>query len=533
MKNKSIILLYTAALFTFTACADYLEEENRNFLSDQILLSNPQALDQLVANGYDRLRLATSNFDLDHQGTDVFTRRDIVAGISDLNDYVNLLPTNGAVGAYWANYYNVIAAVNTAISRVDEIQGLTAADRTRGLAEAKFLRAYSYFHLVENYGEVPLILEEIQTAQTEFSRASEAEVYGQIITDLDEALAGVDETPSLYGRASKDAVRHLKAKVLLTRGYKDFGNETDFTEAAALAETVVANHPLVDDFASLVSRENQRNSEVIFAVLYGADPVARGIGNFRHLLFKFVYDVYPGQTRSTLYHRGLGRAPTPYFYELFEEGDEREAATVRRLMIAEVNSAEGAITAGDTSIYFPKNAWSQEEIQSKEYEVINPGEYYTPNGITQVHFPMFKKFDDPGVPYTNPGINPDGERDAVLMRSGETRLIAAEAYLQAGNTTEAAEHLNALRSRAGLDNPIAPADVTLDLILDESAIEMAGEISRWMDLKRTGKLIERVLEHNPHAALNNAIKAFHYRRPIPQSEVDVSNGSIEQNEGYN
>lgn len=325
----------------------------------------------------------------------------------------------------------------------------------------------------------------------------------------------------------------MKAKVLLTRGYKDFGSAADFTEAAALAETVIVNHPLVGNFESLVSRENQRNSEVIFAVLYGADPVARGIGNFRHLLLKFVYDVYPGQTRSTLYHRGLGRSPTPYFFDLFEDGDEREAATVRRLMIAEVNSADGAIMAGDTSIYFPKTPWSQQEIQSKEYEVINPGEYYSPNGITQVHFPMFKKFDDPGVPYTNPGINPDGERDAVLMRSGETRLLAAEAYLQAGNTTEAAEHLNALRTRAGLDNLINPDDVTLDLILDESAIEMAGEISRWMDLKRTGKLIERVLEHNLHAALNNAIKPFHYRRPIPQSEVDVSNGSIEQNEGYN
>lgn len=394
------------------------------------------------------------------------------------------------------------------------------------------MRAFAYFHLVENFGGVPLVLEEVKTAQTDFTRASEAEVYDQILSDLEDALDGVAETPARYGKVSKDAVRHLTAKVLLTRGYRAFGNDSDFTEAAALAETVIENHPLVDDFASLVSIENQRNEEVIFSLLYGDNPVSRGVGNFRHLLFKFVYDVYPGQTRSTLYHRGLGRAPTPYFFGLFEDGDERESATIRRLMIAEVNGPDGIIQQGDTSIYFPKTAWAASVINSKDYVVFNPDEYFTPDGLTQVHFPMFKKFDDPGVAYTNPGINPDGERDAVLIRSGETRLIAAEAYLQAGDAGKAAAHVNALRQRAGLDRMVDAGNIDLDVILDESAIEMAGEISRWMDLKRTGKLQERVLAHNPHAALNNAIKPFHSLRPIPQSEVDVTGNSITQNDGY-
>ncbi|WP_460538813.1 RagB/SusD family nutrient uptake outer membrane protein [Echinicola sediminis] len=533
MKKYIILFAWVTGIMGLSSCADFLEEENRNFLSDDILLSDPQALDQLVANAYDKLRLATTFYDLDHQGTDVFTRRDIIAGISDLNDYVNLRPTNGSVGTYWTNYYNVIAAANTAISRADAVEGISEADRSRGLGEAKFLRAFAYFHLVENFGGVPLVLEEIRSAQSEFTRASEQEVYSQIISDLDEALSGVDGTLSQYGRVSKDAVRHLKAKVLLTRGYKEFGSSQDFTEAATLAEAVIASHPLVDDFASLVSKEDQRNSEVIFSMLYGSNPVSRGLGNNRHLLFKFVYDVYPGQTRSTLYHRGLGRAPSPYFFDLFEEGDEREDATIRRTMIAEVNSMDGSIAAGDTSIYFPKTPWPQSVIDSKAYVVINPGQYFTPDGLTQVHFPMFKKFDDPGVPYTNPGINPDGERDAILIRSGETRLIAAEAYLKAGNGAKAAEHINALRARADVETMVAADEIDIDLILDESAIEMAGEISRWMDLKRTGKLEERVLAHNPHAALNKAIKAFHNLRPIPQREVDVSGGSISQNEGYN
>ncbi|GGF51582.1 RagB/SusD family nutrient uptake outer membrane protein [Echinicola rosea] len=532
MKNYIILFVSVIGIMGLSSCSDFLEEENRNYLSDEILLSDPTALDQMVANAYDKLRLATTFYDLDHQGTDIFTRRDIIAGISELNDYVNLRPVNGSLQTYWTNYFNVVSAANIAISRADQVQGLSNEDRAVGLGEAKFLRAFSYFHLVENFGGVPLVLEEIKTAQTDFIRASEEEVYAQMISDLDEALAGVNESPAQYGKVSKDAVRHLKAKVLLTRGYKDFGSAADFTEAAALAETVIDKHPLVDDYASLVSIENQRNDEVIFSLLYGDNPVSRGLGNNRHLLFKFVYDVYPGQTRSTLYHRGLGRAPTPYFFSLFEAGDERENATIRRLMIAEVNGPDGVIQAGDTSIYFPKTDWSEAIISSKDYVVFNPDEYFTPDGLTQVHFPNFRKFDDPGVPYTNPGINPDGERDAILIRSGETRLIAAEAYLLAGDASKAAEHINALRDRAGLEVMLEAGDIDIDVILDESAIEMAGEISRWMDLKRTGKLQERVLAHNPHAALNNAIKPFHSLRPIPQSEMDVTGNSITQNDGY-
>ncbi|WP_186758075.1 RagB/SusD family nutrient uptake outer membrane protein [Echinicola salinicaeni] len=533
MKKYIILIICLTGIMGLSACADFLEEENRNFLSDDILLNDPSGLDQLVANGYDKLRLATTFYDLDHQGTDVFTRGGIVAGISDLNDYVNLRPTNGSISTYWTNYYNVVAAANTAISRADDVQGISETEKAKSLGEAKFLRAFAYFHLVENFGGIPLVLEEIRSAQSDFNRATEQEVYSQIVEDLDDALNGVDANPSQYGRVSKDAVRHLMAKVLVTKGYKPFGSSQDFTEAASLAETVIENHPLVGDFASLVSKENQRNSEVIFSLLYGSNPVSRGLGNNRHLLFKFVYDVYPGQTRSTLYHRGLGRAPTPYFFGLFEEGDEREEATIRRLMIAEVSSIDGTIAVGDTSIYFPKTAWDQTVIDSKDYTVINPDQYFTPDGLTQVHYPMFKKFDDPGVPYTNPGINPDGERDAIIMRSGETRIIAAEAYLQAGNLAKAAEHINALRSRAGLVRMVEADEVNIDLIMDESAKELGGEISRWMELKRNGTLIDRVLAHNPHAALNDAIRPYHLLRPIPQSEVDVSGGSITQNEEYN
>ncbi|GAB2633091.1 RagB/SusD family nutrient uptake outer membrane protein [Belliella aquatica] len=532
-KKHINILVLSVMMFSSLSCSDFLEEENRSFQSDLITSADPAFFDQLVNEVYNRMRGATSAYDLEHTGTDIFTRGEIIAGINEINDYVNLRPINFSLFNHWNVNYRVISAANAAIDRAEVISGITAENKTRGIAEVKFFRAFAYFSLVEHFGGVPLVLNEIRTSDTNFSRATEQEVYDQIIADLNEALSGVPDSPAVYGRVTKNAVRHLMSKVLLTKGYKTFGTSADFTQAASLAETVITAHPLVDSFSSLVSRENQRNSEVIFSILYGRNQVSRGVGNSRHLLFKFVYDVYPGQTRSTLYHRGLGSAPTPFFFNLFEEGDQRESATIRRLLLAEVNSPSANIMAGDTSIYFPKTPWSMSVIESKPYVVVNPGDYFTPNGISQVQYPMFRKFDDPGVPYTNPGINPDGERDAVIMRSGETRLLAAEAYLQLNNTAKAAEHLNAIRSRAGLNQPITPAQVTIDLILDESAKELAGEVSRWMDLKRTGRLIDRVLAHNPHAALNNAIRPFHLVRPIPQSEIDITGGSLTQNPEYN
>jgi hypothetical protein len=120
----------------------------------------------------------------------------------------------------------------------------------------------------------------------------------------------------------------------------------------------------------------------------------------------------------------------------------------------------------------------------------------------------------------------------VMMRSGEAYLIAAEAYLKSSNATTAAARLTTLRARACLVTPVTAGQVTLDFILDERARELIGEVNRWMDLKRTGKLIERTLLYNPHAAMNNALKAKHLLRPIPQYEIDNTHGSITQNPDY-
>ncbi|MFI8378175.1 RagB/SusD family nutrient uptake outer membrane protein [Leeuwenhoekiella sp. NPDC079379] len=531
--NYKLIVGFLALGALSSSCDSYLEEENNTSISIENANNDPETFNQLVASVYERSRetstFYTSNlyYALEDLGTDIVTRDAPITGTSDLNDYVNFNSLNYAIDVYWDNQYRIIAASNLAIDNADIIQNVPDDVKTRGIAEAKFFRAYAYFRLVENYGGVPLVLNQVSTSSTEYARSSDADVYAQILVDLQDALAGVPETVSTYGRLTKDAVRHFTSKVLLTKGYKSFGSDADFTQAAALAETVISNHQLVPSFSDLVSITNQRNSEVVFSFLFGSNSVSRGWGNSRHMLYKFRFFDYKGLSRSV---KGLGPMPTPFFYSLFSEEDERAQATYARVLFATENEAPIAI--GDTAIFFPKTVWTQEEIDSKDYAVINPGTYFKNDGTTPVHYPMFKKFDDPSIPFTQPDQPSQGERDMVVMRSGEAYLFAAEAYLQLGNAGDASTRLNTLRSRAGITTPLVASDVTVDLILDERARELVGEVNRWMDLKRTGKLIERVLANNPHAALNKALQEKHLLRPIPQSEIDNTGGLITQNPGY-
>ncbi|KJD34726.1 glycan metabolism protein RagB [Tamlana nanhaiensis] len=534
-KYKLIALILIVGIFN-TSCESYLEEENNSYLS--IENADATTFEQLVNSIYERARETTTVYTsdlyyaLEDLGTDIATRRTAISGTDEINDYVNLTSLNWAIGVYWTNQYSVITAANVVIDNAETISDLDENDKTVGVGAAKFFRAMSYFNLVENYGGVPLVLNQITTAERDFTRASEEEVYTQITQDLQDALAAVEESPATFGKVSKDAVRHLMSKVLLTKGYKSFGSTADFTQAAALAETVIANNDLVDSFADLVSIDNQRNSEVIFSYLFGNNSVSRGWGNSKHMMYKFRFYDYPGLSRTV---QGLRNMPTPFYYSLFDDADERAEATFSRVIYATedyvgtANGVEVNVVAGDTAIYFPKVAWSQAEIDAVPYQVFNPGTYFTNDGVTAVRFPQFTKFDDPNVPFTQPDQSSQGERDMVVMRSGEAYLIAAEAYLGATNTGDAATKLTELRNRAGLTTAVTPAEVDIDFILDERARELAGEVNRWMDLKRTNKLVERTLMHNPHAAFNNALNSKHLLRPIPQYEIDNSGGSITQN----
>ncbi len=520
-------------LFAATSCEEFLEEENLSKVSDQTYLVTEDAFEELVNGTYASVRDYSKSHDLDFYGVDVYTREGKVEGDKPLNDYTNITSFLEESKKNWKRSYRAISKCNTVITRAEEIGGdLSENIKNLRLAEVKTIRALNYFYLVQQFGGVPILLEEVRGVEINYVRNTEAEVYVQIIKDLEEAIPDLPMSVSQFGRVSKGAAQHLLAKVYLTRGYTSAGSSADYATAAQLAETVInsGEYRLLNTFAEVFDFDNQQNDEIIFSAQFSSDNLFNGEGNNQYQLFMFGFDSYPGMNRTSDYGRANPAwQPTTFFYNLFVEGDSREEVTLDHTLYA-IEDADGFVV-GDTVIHFPKVAWTQAQKDAVSYYVYNPDEYMINTDFGSNQYPIFKKFRDPLAPY---GDNA-GTRDANIFRLAETYLIAAEAQLQAGNSGAALAHVNAIRNRAAKDGTdLSLSSVSIDDILDERAIELAGEVSRWIDLKRTGKLSERVLMYNPHVQLHHtsAIDDHYLLRPIPESEILLTEGALEQNPGY-
>ena len=437
----------------------------------------------------------------------------------------------------WADLYGSINAINTVLAAAPEITGMDTSLKEARIGELKFLRAFYYFLLTRWHGPVPLHLEPVTGVDTEESRSPLPEIYTAIIKDLEDAVAVLPTEQPDWGRATKGAAQHLMALVYLTRGY-EMDNSSDFNKAADLAMTVInsGRYKLLDDFDDWFDINNQINEEVIWSVQYAEDVRINGAGNGAHLFYTSAYDELPGMLRDIENGRPWNRLkPTPFLYDLYDiSKDSRYDKSFKTVWYTnnpgtyEINSQEVTLAVGDTAVWMPHPAIDPQNYQDKPYTVIPPNEYYA----SFSYFPTLRKHLDP----TRPSVQwAAGFRDFIVLRLGETYLIAAEALYQAGNLTEAALYLNALRERAAWPGfeaqmQIKPTQVTLDFILDEWARETAGEYQRWFTLVRTARLVERVRAHNSWAAPN--IEPYHALRPIPQAQIDAVTTEFEQNTGY-
>ncbi len=536
-------------LFGFNACESFLEEDNYSSITAESYITEDTA-DDLIVNIYTGLRGAYKVYDVNFYGTDIFTTKGAFYDTNALNEYFNITSSSG--GSCWSGNYTIVSYANTAINRYENQIAWSEGNLTKkayGIAQAKALRALAYYNMVQQYGGVVLELEETSSIRSDYARSTEEETFAQIIKDLEDAIPDLLVSPD-FGRISKRAAQHLLADVYVSRGYKSFGSSSDFTTAAALAESAINGYDIrTQTFGEVFDFDNQENDEVLFSVQYGdgGDYVDRN--NNKHAIFLSSLIDYVGIARTNPYGRtDFGAMPTSFFYGLFAENDSREEATIHRVLYANENNTyvstvgQDVIVPGDTVIYFPKTAITGDELTEalNRYWVYNPDQYYYgkpdnvagaiyqySSNVVTTNFPIFKKFGDEGFDETEGGY-----RDTYVFRVAETHLIAAEAYLKAGNQEKALVNINRVRERATGETNYYTA-VTIDDILNERAMELAGEESRWAILKRTGKLEERINLYNPHVIDHGKFDAsIHLLRPIPASEMELTDGSLEQNFGY-
>lgn len=608
--NKYKALALVSMCVVATSCEDFLEETPVSTLTTDVYYKTEAGFEDLVKSCYPLLRNIHQDRNLVLNGTDVFSGmsgwsapRTVESSPLDVYD-ARFNATVTELSTLWQLLYAEIARTNTVVSRADGVEGMAVALKDTRVAEAKFLRALSYFYLVQQWGDVPMPLKETTTASKEAIRVPSADVYKQIIADLLDSEAKLPVTATNYGRVTKGAAQFLLSRVYLTRGW-NFNNSlggtsADFDAALQYADKVIETYPLATAYNQLfpvrsenplkqyTGAQNDKNAEIIFAVQYNSDVLTNKTdpaftvdpngGNNLHSVFGGNGESYAGSKgRTTDYNRYKPvHITTPAMYRLYDpQLDSRydhnfvevgyALVAVKDFKPIPLNAnLKINLTAGDTVVYFrpwnsPVTSLDDKGIDvggKKNYAVMNTsdfgGAYPTTSGFGAGDHPMMWKFWQPGLAYGDAF----GTFNEAVFRSAEAYLIAAEAIVKGakGGKLGAAEvYYNKVLDRA-LTNKTAdpkraqaPEDVTslaavsyrataanisIDLILDERARELMGEYSRWFDLKRTGKLIERVKKYNPWTTKGMQITEKHYLRPIPQGEIDLSYPAMKQNDGY-
>lgn len=550
MKNTLKSLGLAAAVMLGTSsCSDLLKETVISNISSDYIATTPGFVAATNA-AYTPLRsfYATERgLTMSEYGTDIYSAG-ADGSYKGFHFYDSQLTSSVDILAQlWDETYKGINTCNAVIDRAPNVTGIADAVKAQRVGEMKYLRAHYYFILVQQFGPLDLRLKETTGPTKTATRTPEKDVYKQIESDLLAAIPVLENKKASadYGRATKAAAENLLAKVYLTRASSKFAEATDYANAVTYCTNVINNYgfKLLPDFASVFDQANQINDEVIFAVQYTSDPLTNGFvdnqGNKLHLYFGMQYDVQPGMQRDVANGRPFKRLkPTPYLLNtVFAErvNDTRYNKTFKDTWLSNkpgtynttFDNSKATVTfkANDTTIYIPGVEWTKEQRAKKPYQVLVPSLY------NYALFPTLKKFFDPLRPdmtYEN------GSRDYFVHRLADTYLMLAEAQFKLGKQAEAVAAINMVRVRAaapGKENAMKVSEVTMDLIMEERARELAGEQTRWMDLKRWGNLLERVKLYNSDAAAT--IQDRHYVRPIPQKQVDLSeNGGFPQNTGY-
>ncbi len=284
MKKSALFLLIGLALLGLHSCDKFLELEPEsqgiavnNTSSDSIFFKTASEAEAALAGVYRDFK--NEYFELDYfvngdgQSDDAYAGADNPANFQ-IDEY-KLDATNSNVSRDWRYLYSTIGKCNTVINNVGAVNdpAMTANRKEEIIGEASFIRAFMYFQAVQLWGDVPLQLKEVKTISAATldeiypqifpARAPKAEVYAQIIADLETALAKVPVTAADKGYATKGAVNAVLAKVYATL------EPHDWTKVKQYCDAVIAGgYTLLPNYDDLWNTANENTAESIFEINY-------------------------------------------------------------------------------------------------------------------------------------------------------------------------------------------------------------------------------------------------------------------------
>ena len=566
-------ILYSVALAaccmgTMTSCSDFLDASNKSNVTAKQSFATKEGLNNLVNDAYQHLQnvyaapLFTSCFSA---GTDMYA--DARNKMNEaLNTYETLTPENTDIKNLYTYLYSGIRAANS-VSYYAQTAQVDDKTKSQLIGEARVLAAYEYYLLVNNFGGVPIMKDFLTTADTGYPKSSAADVYAYIISELEDVISKnvlqASTATKGGGRISQETAKAILAKTYLSAAW-DLNKQEYFSKAAALADEVIAGRKLTTPFAKLWKADGSGddNEEFLWDVEY--DLATANNTTSGGTEWSGYYCNYLGGNEDNIKATTSSYVPTLYALHCFKKGDQRYDATFMK-ELPDINKGNAAGTGywtwyknGESLVGKPVtryySAWYETAADFEAWKAIDPAnrantyripmdsqskeaqnmdgrdmEYYDNQQLVYGSSPC-KKFDDSKTAKTEKNTC---YRDIHIITLPEMYLVAAEAYLKAGDNPKALARLNEVHQRAGL--PALTGTITIDDILDENACENFGNEARWMDLRRTQTLVTRCTKYN-HEMGDKAAQYIGKKllRPIPQAAIDANDQLTlaDQNPGY-
>jgi hypothetical protein len=505
MKNIKVSLIIASIAFFSSGCDKVLEEHPQSQIVPSYF-NSPAGVLGGIAGVYDEIRSqwGTEGFIIEMMaGTDEFVRGASGSGVA--HDYNGLNGSN--FGSAWGAAFTSINTINGVLKYGQTID-LPEATRKQYLAQAKFLRGFWYFYLVQTFGDVPLHTEFITVPSQAASRQPAADVYKLIIQDLTEAAADLPDRPTapFIGKsACKPVAQFFLAKAYLTRGWLN-NDQADFTQAANIASDIIAKKSaygldLWQDFGDAFVPANDYGKETVFVSDHTNDPkfgyynVGGGQSGGRSLNLSpwFTNSNYPATSQVNTFKNASGalqgsgaslvvrdsyygrpyirlmpnnhmwtsgtNAGKNYFYDgafTKRNVDSRYQNTFYTVYYSNVAVTNNATAANNSrGISYTMQVGVDTAIWFPDFEVPGAPQFVGNRPFKGIVVPpsLWKKDLYPAVkkhmdPSRGANFNDPSTRPSVLTRFSEVYLIGAEAYFKLGNNAKAAELINVVRERA-------------------------------------------------------------------------------------
>ena len=502
--NKIAILLLAGSLFTATGCKkDLLEQPNPNApTTDQFWKSQDDAVKGVYAcySGLQQFACYYRSWHfMAHRSDESYSQSPFV----ELANFTRFITpdNNFFISSFaWNDYYRTIYRTNQVLAHVPDIQ-MDATLRSRLVAEARFVRALSYFDLVYFFGNVPLITVE-PTVATRAPQGTIAQGEAQIIADLQAAIPNL---PLSYGAADKGRATKGSAQALLAKVYMQ---QKKYSDAAALFAQIATDnqYSLVTNYLDNFTETNENNAESVFEVQFTGTVLEVGQGQ-------------DNASASESHDRpNFFGPPGPTFADV----------QPRRWLLDEYN---------------------------KEFTVANPTRVDPRRDICIIHAGNTDQFY--GRTFSQWGWNPNqqywrkylNDRTRTnenftsginhrVIRYADVLLMHAEALTEMNQMSAALPLINRVRQRPSVG--LAPLTGTFtqedlrQLIRTERAKELAGEGTRWFDILRYGLMdnqagIDELKTRD--SDFTNFRLGISKLLPIPQRDLDID-PALKQNFGY-